>query len=88
MADNFDLLWQRIAQIPLFGKAGDTLPPNAKLEEAIAAGKLQLPPVYASGYGASLEQSVQGLIRLVQQGEQFTVETISGAVINIRNPAN
>jgi hypothetical protein len=80
MADNFDTIWQRIATIPLFGKAGEALPKGAALKKAILAGADQLPPGYGDAYTAPLEKALPKLMQAIAHGGAATVETLTAAV--------
>lgn len=80
MVDNFDEIWQRIAKIPLFGKAGEAMPTEAELAKAVRGAAGLLPPVYQDTYVAPLEAALPRLAAAASRGGASTVETLTAAI--------
>jgi hypothetical protein len=82
MPDNFDQLCTTLAQIDLFGTAGDPFPDGAAaLKAAVEAGAALIPATYKSTYIERFEADLDRLVALAApQGDPTTAETLAGAV--------
>jgi hypothetical protein len=79
VADNFADLTNRLAQIDLFGKAGEPMPLGNALSNAVKEAAPMLPPVYVSAYADPLEAAMRRLTAMART-DPTTVETLTGAV--------
>jgi hypothetical protein len=80
MADNFSTLCAMLADIDLFGTAGEPFPKGSALTKAVQAGAAFLPQTYAAAYTEPLEADLRRLISLANRGDPTTAETLTGAI--------
>jgi len=79
MSDAFFDLCNRLAEVDLFGTAGEPMPKGTALSKAVQDAAPLLPHAYLSSYGQPLETALRRLIALAHQ-DATTVETLTGAV--------
>jgi hypothetical protein len=80
MPDPFLTLCNTLAEIDLFGMAGEPLPEGNALKKAVQVGAPLLPPTYATAYTQPLEADLSRLISLARRGDPTTIETLTGAI--------
>jgi hypothetical protein len=80
MPDTFDQLCTILAEIDLFGTAGDPFPGGAAVKGAVEAGAALVPPTYKSTYIEPLEADLDRLLSLAERGDPTTAETLAAAV--------
>lgn len=84
ITQGFDRFCARLAQIDLFGKAGEPIPQAAALRQAIDQGASLLPQLYTASYVAPLRTCLPRLIQLASL-HPATVETLTGVVYQHAN---
>jgi hypothetical protein len=79
MPDSFLDLCNRLAEVDLFGIAGEPMPKGTALAKSVQDAAPLLPHAYLSSYGQPLVTGVRRLIALAHD-DPTTVETLTGAV--------